>query len=344
MPPTETLPAVENLEVDDVPLPTVENLDADDIPIPTIEDIERKGYRHQHPSGMPNITIYKLKYLVKKSLRHTHGRLPAEIATLKFLNRYTTIPVPKVLAVLKADDGITTYLVMNYIPAPTLAQAWPSLSGGEKEDVCTQLRKHLDQLRRLVPPSPTYFGGVNGGPLPNDLFCVPAAKYCLYPKSSDRPYRAPLGYVPNRVEWQYGKIVPEYLFNGPFFSEEEWVSALHARCYEFQPEGARCMMKMMRHKFHGHLSVFTHGDLQLKNMLLERIPEEEREDEHASAFRITLIDWEAAGFYPEFWDFCIATLTGTGSDWADYVDRAMKPYWDEYPMFRVLFGVLGKPY
>ena len=329
MPPTETLPAVENLEVDD-------------IPIPTIEEIERKGYRHQHPSGVPNITIYKLKYLVKKSLRHTHDRLPAEIATLEFLNEHTTIPVPKVLAVLKADDGITTYLVMNYIPAPTLEQAWPNLTDTEKDDVTMQLRKHLDQLHALVPPSPTYFGGVNGGPLPNDLFCVPDHEESLY-KRQQRPGKAPLGYVPDRVSWRYGKIVPEYRFNGPFFSEEEWISALHARCFEYEPKSHRVMMKMMRRMFYGHRSVFSHGDIQFKNILLERVPEEEREDEHASPFRITLIDWEAAGFYPEFWDFCISMFTGWWTDWVDHVDRAMKPYWEEYAMFSLLYGMLGPP-
>ena len=329
MPPTETLPAVENLEIDG-------------IPIPTIEDIERKGYRHQHPSGVPNITIYKLKYLVKKSLKHTHDRLPAEIATLRFLNEHTTIPVPKVLAVLKADDGITTYLVMNYIPAPTLQQAWPTLTGAEKEDVAMQLRKHLDQLHALTPPSPTYFGGVNGGPLPNDLFCVPDQEDSFY-RGVERPDKAPLGFVPDKVTWRYGKIVPEYKFNGPFFSEEEWISALHARCFEYKPKGHRAMMKMMRNKFYGHRSVFSHGDIQLKNILLERVPEEEREDEYTSPLRITLIDWEAAGFYPEFWDFCISTFVGMGTDWVDYVDRAMKPYWDEYPLFGLLFRMIGHP-
>ena len=331
MPPTETLPAMENFEIDG-------------IPIPTIEDIERKGYRHQHPSGVPNITIYKLKYLVKKSLKHSHDRLPAEIATLRFLNEHTTIPVPKVLAVLTADDGITTYLVMNYIAAPTLEQAWPTLTGGEKEDVAMQLRKHLDQLRALCPPSPTYFGGVNGGPLPNDLFCVPDHEQSFY-RGEQRPGKAPLGFVPNQVTHRYGKIVPEYRYNGPFYSEEEWVSALHARCFEHKPKDYRMLMKMMRHKFYGHRSVFTHGDLQLKNILLERIPEEEREDEYASPLRITLIDWEAAGFYPEFWDFCISAMLNLslGTDWADYVDRAMKPYWDEYPLFGLIYMSLGYP-
>lgn len=50
------------------------------------------------------------------------------------------------------------------------------------------------------------------------------------------------------------------------------------------------MMKMMRNRFYGHRSVFSHGDIQLKKILLERVPEEEREDEHASPLRITLID------------------------------------------------------
>lgn len=326
------------------PTPSVDDMEFDDIPIPTIDEIERKGYRHRHPSGVPNITIYKLKYLVKKSQPGTEDRLYTEIETLNFLNEHTTIPVPKVLAILKADDGITFYLVMNYIPALTLEQEWPKFNDAEKLEVTLELGKHLRQLHRLIPPSPSYFGGLHGGGLPDDIFSIPSVGQGLM--RLHHPGLTPkLGYVPEKIEsgfrWKGVLMARKHNSTGPFASEEEWVSSLWARCCEWNIRSQGAMLKMMRGKFCGHRSVFSHGDLQQKNILVQRIPENERTNEFDSKFRVTLIDWEAAGFYPEFWDFCLSAFLGWDNGWIDYVDRAMKPYWDEYPMFSCLYAYLS---
>lgn len=317
-------------------LPRVEDLTINGVPIPTIEEIERKGHRHQHPSGTPNITIYKLAYLVKKSQDRRHDRLLKEIEHLKFVAKHTTIPVPKVLAVLKADDGITTYLVMNYIPAPTLAEAWPTLAPAEREEATLELAKHLRQLHNLRPASPAMFSGCHGGPLPSDLYSSPT--YGIYVQ---KPF-FDLEKMESSLQYsQHGKRVQHHAYMGPFYSEAEWVATLWARCFEWNPWIHRAFRKMTEVTFRDHTAQFCHGDLQLKNMLLERIPAEDRKDEFASQFRVTLIDWEAAGWYPEFWDFCISVFCCFQSDWIDYVDRAMKPYWKEYPLFKAAYEMLG---
>lgn len=314
------------------------------VPIPTIEEIERKGHRHQHPSGTPNITIYELTYLVKKSQQRKHDRLLKEIENMKFVAKHTTIPVPKVLAVLIADDGITTYLVMNYIPAPTLAEAWPTLAPAEKEEVTLQLAKHLRQLHNLRPASPAMFSGCHGGPLPKDLFCFPRHGMLKQTPVLD------LEKMESSLQYsQHGKRVQHHAYNGPFYSEAEWVATMWARCFEWNPRVHRAFRKMTEVTFRDHTAQFCHGDLQLKNMLLERIPAEDRKDESASQFRVTLIDWEATGWYPEFWDFCISVFccsttevllrSRPDSDWIDYVDRAMKPYWKEYPLFKAAYDM-----
>ena len=319
--------------------PPDNSLDTDDVPIPTIEEIEKKGHRHQHPSGTPNITIYKLKYLIKKSQDHLDGRFAREIENMEFVAKHTTIPVPKVLAVLKADDGITTYLVMNYIPAPTVEEAWPGLSPAEKEEVALELAKHLRQLHRLRPASPAMLSGCNGGPLPHDLLCVVPGHKRVHSLGYD------LEKIGSSLQYhQHGKGVLHHAYNGPFYGEAEWVTALWARCFEWNHKVSRAFRKMIERGFRDHAAQFCHGDLQLKNMLLERIPAEKRESESDSQFRLTLIDWEAAGFYPEFWDFCISAMCGWPSGWIDYVDRAMKPYWDEYPLFSLAYELMGHFY
>lgn len=257
---------------------------------------------------------------------------------MKYVATRTTIPIPKVLAVLKADDGITTYLVMNYIPAPTLQEAWLTLNHAEKEEVTLQLAGHLRQLHSIRPASPAMLSGCHGGPLPHDLFCLPDGHLTEHSRKVDLEMESSLQYQ------RHGKGVLHHAYNGPFYSEAEWSTALWARCFEWNIEDHLAFKKMTEPVFRDHAAQFCHGDLQLKNMLLERVPAEERENELASQFRLTLIDWEAAGFYPEFWDFCISVFCGWSSGWVNYVDRAMKPYWREYPVFGIAYDLIGPSY
>ena len=53
-----------------------------------------------------------------------------------------------------------------------------------------------------------------------------------------------------------------------------------------------------------HRSVFTHGDLKAHNILVD-------EDNCLSGF----LDWECAGWCPEYWDFTTAMRYGQGSWW-----------------------------
>ncbi|KIL89274.1 hypothetical protein FAVG1_07668 [Fusarium avenaceum] len=49
----------------------------------------------------------------------------------------------------------------------------------------------------------------------------------------------------------------------------------------------------------GHNIVFTHGDLNPRNIMVERI----RDSTGVGSWRLSgIIDWETAGFYPDYWD------------------------------------------
>lgn len=50
--------------------------------------------------------------------------------------------------------------------------------------------------------------------------------------------------------------------------------------------------------------VFTHGDFKAHNILVD-------DDGHLSGF----LDWESAGWYPEYWEFTTAMRFGRGSWW-----------------------------
>ncbi|KAF5571992.1 kinase-like domain-containing protein [Fusarium pseudoanthophilum] len=50
----------------------------------------------------------------------------------------------------------------------------------------------------------------------------------------------------------------------------------------------------------GHKIVFTHGDLNPRNIMMERVSN----SAGAKGWRLSgIIDWETAGYYPEYWDY-----------------------------------------
>ncbi|KAF9771248.1 hypothetical protein IL306_011130 [Fusarium sp. DS 682] len=57
----------------------------------------------------------------------------------------------------------------------------------------------------------------------------------------------------------------------------------------------------------GHKIVFTHGDLNPRNIMVERI----RNSAGAGGWRLSgIIDWETAGYYPEYWDYTKSMFEG----------------------------------
>ncbi|UNI18717.1 hypothetical protein JDV02_004970 [Purpureocillium takamizusanense] len=50
----------------------------------------------------------------------------------------------------------------------------------------------------------------------------------------------------------------------------------------------------------GHKAVFTHADLNFRNILID----ERRNEDGTMGWHVTgIVDWETAGFYPEYWEY-----------------------------------------
>ncbi|KAG6901832.1 hypothetical protein C0995_007403 [Termitomyces sp. Mi166 len=86
-----------------------------------------------------------------------------EANVLTLLRAETTIPVPRVRRVIRCAPGLF-WIVMDYIPGQTLAQAWPSLSTWKKIGIAFTLRRYIRQLRHLkgsarTPPGPPSIQG-----------------------------------------------------------------------------------------------------------------------------------------------------------------------------------------
>ena len=73
------------------------------------------------------------------------------------------------------------------------------------------------------------------------------------------------------------------------------------------PQYVRLLQGMIDRTLHGHRTVFTDGDLQPKNIMVVRVGCQDV-DAAGPGFKITPVDWGMAGWYPEFWEFCNATV------------------------------------
>ena len=61
----------------------------------------------------------------------------------------------------------------------------------------------------------------------------------------------------------------------------------------------RRLQKQVNCTLHGHRAVFTHGDLQPRDIIVERLG---YRDAGTPELRITFVDWETDGWYPEYWE------------------------------------------
>jgi Phosphotransferase enzyme family len=117
---------------------------------------------------------------------------------------------------------------------------------------------------------------------------------------------------------------------GPFRSEPELNDALIRKYLAsgYLPVGkADLYRRSFPTIFYGHPPTFTHGDFQRKNIIME-----------SESGRLSIIDWEFAGWYPSYWEYSRALL-GCGrfdDDWSKWVDLILEPYRNEWVWMRML--------
>ncbi|PFH55019.1 hypothetical protein XA68_11038 [Ophiocordyceps unilateralis] len=227
---------------------------------------------------------------------------------LLLVESYPDIPAPRLYAMYREEGKL--YIIMEFIAGLRLSDVWQRLSEEEKSTVVSQLRLAFETLRSI--PSPGYFGGVSGGPLPHRYF---------FSLDSD----------------------PQV--TGPFSAEEDLCRALVLRSAKnWESWGRRGWMTdfFARHlptTLRGHDSVLTHSDFQRKNILIKEyssmanpgsVPQKHL---HLAA----ILDWESAGWYPSYWGYalCFAYFDWS-DDWPEKVERILEPYVNESALMRIL--------
>ncbi|KAF1939248.1 hypothetical protein EJ02DRAFT_259588 [Clathrospora elynae] len=193
-------------------------------------------------------------------------------------------------------------LVMERLQGETLEMLWPGLEEKEKSLVCTELKKAIDTLREL--PAPGFYGGVGRTCIPYHLFWDPERKKEICgPFDSETEFNAGL----------VKKLRANDEMNGGYITSKA----------EFCERNLDTMLSK-------HAPVFTHSDLQRKNILVRRRSE--------SAFEVALIDWETAGWYPSYWEYSIKVATMHWvDDWPRRLEQVVESWPSEAAVLRMLY-------
>lgn len=209
-----------------------------------------------------------------------------EADSLAFVAANTTLPVPKLFGTYIHDGN--TYIVMSRLPGKPPMKLLAGMSLAEINVITSDLKPMMDQLRAL--------------------------RVTEFSKES---YIGSLGFQPCRdLMFRSGSES-----KGPFRTEEEmyenivqrWTNSLFEPMLENSIEYTRRLYR----ENSGNEILFTHGDLDPRNILVE--------NGHVSG----IIDWEQAGWYPEYWEY-VKTMWGAVSTWESpwplEVVKFLRPY------------------
>ena len=171
----------------------------------------------------------------------------------------------------------------------------------QKSVITAKLRNFYNELRQL--PSPGYFGSLGQRSLLDDTF------------------------------WTR-ENVPS--ISGPFETEDALNEAL-AQKYTYDGRAyykAEYYRQSLPHIFRGNQPTFTHRGCQRKNIMVRKVPPKDGfidadhllEDE----FEVTIIDWEKSGWYPSYWEYCLAfAAIRWDDDWGLFLREILSPYYVE---------------
>lgn len=222
--------------------------------------------------------------------------------TMLYLRKMTRIPVPTVYAILTNKKTEREIIIMEYIPYLSLDKTWSTLDVAEKEDVAKQLATYFTELRALPSPGffgcslPAEFGNLGKKPLPDFLFT---------PHGTDEGFGRPF----NTIE-QLGKGLGECLTNSDTTEPER---------REFYNRLIPMILK------NESPPVFTHGDLQLRNII-------RKEDG-----QVVIIDWGLCGWFPEWWEYCYTVYAADFStDWPTYIPKFLSEFPNELCLTLIL--------
>ncbi|OJD27733.1 hypothetical protein ACJ73_00864 [Blastomyces percursus] len=245
------------------------------LPLPTPEEVR----------SCPHILGQRMNARIVKVNEEIVVKFGGSISTwegqaLIYLEQHVpAVPAPRLYAMYYDSDQL--FLVMQCVPGVQLDSIWPSLTESEKVGVTTKLRQIFDAMRRAACPWPNFFGGLDGSGIHHSLF--------YSRKNVDHGFLGPF----------HGGAAFAAGLTGNFraLTERNGRADFKVRLYEAQLPG---MLQDCR-------PILTHGDVQQRNIMV--VESSRQSGQGDRSFDIVLVDWENAGWCPDFWElFCASSL------------------------------------
>ncbi|KAF2254780.1 hypothetical protein BU26DRAFT_514632 [Trematosphaeria pertusa] len=247
-----------------------------------------------------NDTSYHRVVAVEPHFIVKYGRGVKEIEgqVLLFLEHHLKAchSLPKLYAMYRIASTGHVCLIMQHMPGVLLDQLWPTLKDFEKSDICAQLNGIITSIRSI--PAPPLYGSVDHGRFHHYLF---------YSPDGDKE------------------------ICGPFDSEDHFNAALVKRLRSMKTHSFKADFyeRNLGRILVGHKPVFSHSDLQRKNVIVHR--------DSSQGLTVSLIDWEEAGWFPSYWEYFTA-LQGVrwDDDWSQRIEEITEPWLGEAAVMKLV--------
>ncbi|KAG9942170.1 kinase subdomain-containing protein, partial [Aureobasidium melanogenum] len=215
-----------------------------------------------------------------------------EAATMRFIAENTSIPVPKVHCSFVHKGR--TYILMERIKGEMIGKVLGALEEDDQRKVFAQLKRMVDEMRSLPPPSNTGIQSCTGGSL----------------------WDSRIG----RCKSRFGPFATVQEFH--FWLRNGFRFADHKHKERMKGEEGQEMARMEALQDGSWPPpVFTHADLNPGNILVR------------GTNVVGIIDWEFSGWYPHYWEYTSAwygNIIRTG--WQDDLPRFLETYSAELDM------------
>jgi aminoglycoside phosphotransferase len=208
-----------------------------------------------------------------------------EAATMKFVADNTSIPVPKVYCSFVHKGR--TYILMERIKGEPIGRVL-GLEHDVQQKVFEQLKRMMEEMRSLTPPSDTEIQSCTGSSLWDSRIARSSTRFGPFSTIQDFHFWLLEGFRlddhkdKERTKGEEGKEMAdmEAMQDGP------WPPP-----------------------------VFTHADLNPTNILV-----------HGQSIA-GIIDWKFSGWYPHYWEYTSAWYGGrVWSEWQDALARFLEPH------------------
>lgn len=200
---------------------------------------------------------------------------------MKLIKQYTNVPVPIVILSNYAPGKGT--IGMSFIPGFILESIWDGLDEDKKERICLEIWKMIAKWQQI--PRPLHL---------NHLYqCLADGS----PATTD-PLLQDLEDPPRSL-----------------YTDEDVRIRIYQRYLYYN--GQRYADKLLSMLPQSKVSVFTHGDIAPRNILVD-----------GGCCITGIVDWELAGWYPEYWEYANIMKPSRDKDWQSWMDRTATQQWD----------------